>query len=359
MAGEGLEEAAMAFDVEIGNATKAAPVDNGGSDRPTEVMFANVGELEVDEDSPARGGGDDTPLKGERKIKAEVDPEDEEVDPDADPETDEEVDPDAEKDPEDEDEPGPLDDVFEVTVDGNREEVSLREALDGYIRKTTFDRRMGELGNVKAEIRNEAAKVIADRKKYIGLIEDLEQTLQMVVPQEPNWVEEYKKDPEGAAVLQQKYNALKQQLTALGNKKKEASDEGAQQDDEDYKAYVRDEGKKIMQNNPLWKDEKVMKRDVDRMAQTAAAAGFTDEEIKSVVDSRMVTILLKAAKYDRLQENAPKPIRRGKAKPVSSGAGGNRAAPRGGDRAMADLRKTGSVNDAARVFTNILNPRKR
>lgn len=354
---DGLEEAAMAFDTAIGNTAKAAPVEKGGNDRPTEVMFANVGELEIDEDSPAVGGGDELPVEGERKpAKPPVD-EDDEVDPEADPEADAEADEDAEKDPDEED--GPLDDVFEVTVDGNREEVSLREALDGYIRKETFDRRMGELSNVKAEIRNEAVKVLEDRKKYVGLIEELEQVLSLVVPKEPNWIEEYKRDPEGAARMQQNYNALKGQLDALRAKKSEVNEEGKQADEEDYKAYVREENRKIMGNNPMWKDPKIMERDTDRMAKTAAAAGFTADEIKGVVDSRMITILLKAAKYDRLQESTPKPVRRGKAKPVSSGAGGKSAAPRGGDRAMADLRKTGSVDAAARVFTNILNPKGR
>jgi len=363
MAGEGLEQAAQAFDVAIGN---AEPVARGGDapkddTLPTETMFGNMGDLEVDEDSPARGGGDDIPLKGEKRQKPTVleDDNDDVEDGDQDgPEADDdESEGEGEGDGED-DEDGPLSDVFEVTVDGERTEVSLREALDGYIRQETFHRRLSELANVKDAMRAEGAQLVADRKKYVDLIGQMEETIKLLIPAEPNWDELYSADPKGARELQKKYDGLKGQLSHLENEKKRVQDENAKKDADEYAAYVDRENKRIAANNPTWKDEKVKMRDLNRMADTAKAAGFSMEEVQSIVDSRMVTILLKAAKYDRLQEKQPKPIRRGK-KPMSQGAGTSRTAPRGNSQAQKQLQRTGSVEAAAAVFSDIISPRRR
>lgn len=364
MAGEGLEQAAQAFDVAIGNSS-GEPVARGGDapkdTQPTETMFGDVGVLEVDEDSPAVGGGDDIPLKGEKKVKQPVQEEDEDDDDDA-GEDDPEADDDGAEDEndggeEDEDEDTPLNDVFEITVDGERQEVTLREALDGYIRQKTFHQRLSELAEVKEAMRHQGAELIADRKKYVGLIEQMEQTINLLLPNEPNWDELYANDPKGARELQKKYDGLKAQLSNLDGEKKRVQEENAKKDAEEYAAYVERENRRIAANNPLWKDEKVKMRDLNRMADTAKAAGFSMDEIQSVVDSRMVTILLKAAKYDRLQEKQPKPIRRGK-KPMSQGAGTTRTAPRGKSQAMKQLQRSGSVEAAAAVFSDIIAPRR-
>jgi hypothetical protein len=353
MAGEGFEEAALAFDQDSGAAPARSEKAPSG---PVEALFGNVGVL--DDDSPA-AGGDDMPVKTRTKAPvAEFGPDDGDDDPnledlEGDENVEEDVDPAKKEDEDDED----VDDIYEVMIDGEKAEVPLREALDGYIRMETFHRRMSYLNDVKAEVAARAQEVVQIQSKYTDLVETMQKHLEMLTPKEPDWDAEYARDPQGARALQKKYEEYKTTMAALEAEKARVKAEQDGQLSRESADYIKAENRKILANNPSWKDEKIMQRDLSLMSKTAETAGFTKEEISSITDSRMVTVLLKAAKYDRLQEKKPKPVRRG-SKPISSGAGTTRTAPKGG-QAMKQLQRTGSVDAAASVFTNLISPNRR
>lgn len=362
----GLEQAAAAFETAITGGTSS---EKGGekSSAPTESMFDNLGMLEVDEESPAKGGGDDDePVTKTKKAKAEVveteedgddDAEDGDDAPDDDADADAEAGDEDEKDADEDEGDERLSDVYEVTVEGQRAEVTLKEALEGYVRTETFHRRLNYLNDVKQEMAAEAQQLLADRQKYIDGLNTLQTYIEKVIPAEPNWEEEYARDPKAAAAFQKRYNAIKEELKGIEAEKSRVLKEEEEQNNKSTQDYVKQENSKILANNPTWKDEKVMKRDVDSMAETAFKAGFTEEEVRSIKDSRMVTILLKAAKYDRIKASAPKPVRRGN-KPTKPGAGSTRTAP-SGNKAMKQLSRTGSIDAAAAVFDGIINPRRK
>lgn len=367
---DSLEQAAMAFDTALGNTAPSEP-SSASSGRPTETLFNNLGDLEVDDESPARGGGDGSD-EGLPKARAKK-PAPEEVDEDVDQmfenlveEGDGEEQQDGEDDPEQgEDDPEKKDDeeeeddsdVFEVTVDGERVEVSLREALDGYIRNETFHRRLSKLNEIQDVVKGEAAKVIEQRQKYSGLIEQMQAHLDQLIPAEPNWDEEYARDPKTARELEKKFAQIKSTRAALEAEKAKVSQEQKEQDEAALKEFIAENNVKIIQNNPTWKDPKVMERDLTSMMKTGLKAGFSEDEIREVYDHRMITVLLKAAKFDRLQENKPKPIRRG-GKPMKPGAGSKSTAPKV-STAMSSLSRTGSVDDAASVMYSLINPKSK
>jgi hypothetical protein len=93
------------------------------------------------------------------------------------------------------------------------------------------------------------------------------------------------------------------------------------------------------------------------MKQTARQEGFSDEEVATVYDSRMLRILQKASKYDRMMAARPRPINKGGKRTVAPGAGNGktrRTAPKGIDRAQKDHARVGSVESAAKVFEKFL-----
>lgn len=360
---DAFEAAALAFDTDSGIAPKSSSKSESSA-RPVESMFGSLGDLDADSDI---AGGDELEAPGEvkeakkvvKKAPAEDDEGDDELD-ELEDEGDEGDDEDGDEDDADEDESKAKkadeeddSDVYEVTVDGERAEVTLKEALNGYVRQETFHRRLNWLNDVKQEVHKEAIAVMEDRKTYADKLSALQKQLDLLVPQEPNWAEEYKKDPVAAEVLQKQFASYKTQREAIDAEEKRVRDEQAKSDEKAMADYANAENAKILRNNPSWKDEKVMQRDVQSMAETARKAGFTEEEIANTKDSRMVQILLKAAKYDRLTANKPKPIRKGKT-PVQPGAGSKRTAPKGLAQAQRALQRSGSVDDAANVFTQII-----
>src|SRR4249920_69913 len=117
-----MDSAAQAFDADIQSEAPARQSPGPKKDiteGPPERLFENVGELEVDEESPAKGGGDDdedpSPKTGEDDEEAD------DEDPDA---TGDEGDDDEEVDP---DEKAFFEQEVEVIVDGKEKKVSLRE----------------------------------------------------------------------------------------------------------------------------------------------------------------------------------------------------------------------------------------
>lgn len=362
-----LAGAALAFDANMGSSVSARhDDDNSGA---VESMFGNLGQL--DGDSPEAGGDALPDPKPRRQVRQQVEDEDEEdlvqkelygdEDEDEDDQNgdenadeDEEDDTKAKKADEDDDE-----DRYEVMIDGERHEVGLREALDGYIRTKTFNQRMDQVNQAKTIIREEARTVIEQRQKYASMIDDMAAHLDALVPKEPDWAEEYKKDPAAAAALQKQYQDFNKHRGALVEERKRVYAEQVAEDEKNMAAYTAAENEKILNNFPKWReDPKVMQSELVAMSETAKKAGFTEEEVLGTKDSRMITILHKAMKYDRIVANRPKPLPKGKT-PVKPGSGGNRVGPRGGDKAMSNLRRTGSVEDAAAVFANAISPPKR
>lgn len=366
---DGLENAASAFSDVISGATDSPAPKEQRASGPVESMFDNLGVMEVDDESPAAGGGDrsaDPKPKVERKpAVAEIEdegeeslelPEDGEDDGEgegADEEGNEEGQ-DDEEGVEDEDQ-----DVYEVTVDGERVEVGIREALDGYIRQETFNRRLNSLNGFRDELAQHANKVLEQRNSYVKKLEEVDQVIKALIPAEPNWAEEYKKDPEGAAILQKNYNDFQAILAHIGKEKSAISEEERKDNEEAQRNYLARENARILQNHPHWKDEKVRMRDLSAMADTAIKAGFSEEEVLGTTDSRMISLLFKAMKYDRLQANKPKPIRKAGNKPASPGAGSRGTAPKALKSASQQLRKTGSVEDAASVMATLITPSRR
>ena len=90
------------------------------------------------------------------------------------------------------------------------------------------------------------------------------------------------------------------------------------------------------------------------MKKTAMSAGFSEKEVDTVYDHRMLTILRKASKYDRMMASKPKP-NKPVVKSLSPGNANRQAVPKEQAKASQRLRKTGSLEDAASVFQTFLD----
>jgi hypothetical protein len=93
------------------------------------------------------------------------------------------------------------------------------------------------------------------------------------------------------------------------------------------------------------------------MRRTAMAAGFSEGEVATVYDPRMLTVLLKASKYDRMMATRPKAVIPGKGKTLTPGA----ATPLSGngrrsglDDSQRQLARSGKLSDAVDVFRRLL-----
>jgi hypothetical protein len=350
----GIDSAASAFLSDLGGAAprRASTTDDTG---PRETLFENNDELEEDEDEagPEDGdAGEDGDEEDGEAGEGEDGAEGEEGD---DPDDDEGAD--DEDGDEDEAEGLDLSAEVSVTVDGEEVKVPLKEALDGYIRTETFHKRLNLLNEAKSVIIKQAGEVAQTRQQYIEGLEALTEQLDLIQPKEPDWDALYREDPAGARELETKWKAYKEQRAALEESKTKAKEEQQKEYASNLQQYVQAEEIKLLRAVPEWNDTNTRQKESASMRKTALAVGYTEKELAELYDSRAVLILRKAAAYDRMTANKPKPTKVvGKRPVVTPGAGrpAKATAQRGGDRAMKQLSRTGSVQDAANVFAKFI-----
>jgi hypothetical protein len=107
---------------------------------------------------------------------------------------------------------------------------------------------------------------------------------------------------------------------------------------------------------PDWKDPKKAKAEKALVIESAKAAGFTDEDLKSVYDHRLVLLLRKAAMYDQMvsKRQGIKPVVNNGPRTAKPGAAGRVSTTTEGVRAKQRLAKTGRIDDAASAIELLL-----
>ena len=218
------------------------------------------------------------------------------------------------------DEDGDDSDRYEVTIDGQKQEVSLREALDGYIRTETFHQRMDQVRSAARELEQQQQQLAQGWSIWNQARAEYEEDLANLVPREPNWDEEFAKDPRAAHAQQKVFQIIYGKLAQSRQLRADRNAYEAQEADRRLEKYAVDGFSKfVMDHIKVMPDEVTLKKNISSMRRTASAAGFSDLEVATVYDPRMLDILWKASKYDRMKAGSPKPVVTGKGSSLPPG----------------------------------------
>ena len=248
-----------------------------------------------------------------------------------------------------------LNQIVAVNVDGQRAEVSLQEALNGYVRSETFHRRLNQLQEVSQTIERERAELTQGRQYYADMIPALMQQLYSLQPQEPDWDKLYAEDATSAAQLERQWRSYREKVQALAQEHQRTVAEQQREQARQQAIFEDAQRRQLSQWVPEWTDNKRWDRDRKSMIRTAQAVGYSEAELGELRDARPTMILLWASRYLELMRNKPKPARtqQGALRPGAISQRG--AAPNGLGRAEKRLQRSGSVRDAARAFEEDLN----
>lgn len=244
---------------------------------------------------------------------------------------------------------------FEIQVDGQPLEVSLDEALRGYVREKTFHQRMNKVAEARQAVEGEAAQTAQVRQHYIQQCEHVAKVLQEVLPPQPNWDEEFQRDPRAAHERQKAYAAIYGKVHELNSQAQAAEAQARQEYDRKSQEYAVGQFTEFVTEANI-PDEKVLNERLTRMRAYGRRMGFSEGELATVYDKRMLRVLDHAAKYDQAMAARPKAVIPGKGKTLTPGVAtpaGN-ATRRSLDDAQQRLAKTGRLDDAASVFQRLL-----
>jgi hypothetical protein len=320
----------------------------------------DVDAPDEDKDEADDEGADEEELDGADSSDSEDDADDDEESLEDDEEEFEESEDDADDvDDEDDDEaPEPAAQTYKVKVDGEEIEVSLDEALSGYMRQQAFTKKTQAVAEERRAAQEAQEGLRAAREQYAAGLQKLEQILQSAAPPEPDWDKVQKGDRAEVqrAALWQKYQKDSEAL----QKEQQATLQSQQAEFQQELARRREvEMDLLLAQVPEWATdrEKAQAEQRQLVEHFNENYGYQPEEIGNIVDHRAIVIMRKAMLYDQLdaKRKGAKPKQK-KAPVLEPGAKKPRVtkSKKKSNKARQRLTNTGSIHDAAELLFDLV-----
>ena len=250
----------------------------------------------------------------------------------------------------------PAEQLFTVKVNGRDQQVPLNELLRGYSGQAYIQQRMQEVASAKQQL-DEFSQVLATERQQVAQLAKALQTGQIPMrPPEPPSDELLARDPIGFVEARHRYEkevaAFQQGQYAM----QEMSARQAKAEEQAHQARLMQEQQRLAQVIPAFaKPETAAKVKQDLLAAGQEVYGFELDELRSVADHRMLRVLHDAAQYRRIMGTKvgdKQPSQAPKTPVIKPGV---KAAPQAskrvkGEKAKAQMKRTGSVDDVARFL---------
>ena len=245
---------------------------------------------------------------------------------------------------------------FEITADGETFHVTIDEALKGYSREQTFHKRLAQLNQFSQELEGNRTYLQQNWAQWDKARRDYEEDVANMLPPEPNWDQEFATDAVMAHAKQKVYQTIYGKLASSQQARAQREAQAQQERDRQVQDYAVKGFSKFVMDNKI-PDEPTLKKNLQSMRRTAAAAGFNEYEVATVYDPRMLTVLLKASRYDRMMAARPRAVIPGKGRTLLPGAAtplsGN-GQRKGLDEALRRQASSGTLDATAEVFRRLL-----
>ena len=307
------------------------------------MMNPEQGQSEIDEAQPAEESEEDT--------EAAASAEDESGVEDALEEESAEEQSEESEEPEEEEQ----EQTFTVKVDGKKVSVTLQELQDGYSRTQDYTRKVQKVVDERKHIEQEAATIRAERQQYAQLLGALQAQLQAAEPQ-VDLERLYHEDPIEWVRQKEVLRERQDKAYAIQAEQQRLSQLSLQEQQRAMEAHLENQRDALLAALPEWRDPKKAKADKALVMESAKSVGFTDDDLKSVYDHRLVLLLRKAAMYDQMVSKRQdiKPVVNNGPRPAKPGAAGRVSTTTESTRAKQRLAKTGRVDDAASAIELLL-----
>jgi len=329
--------------------------------QPGSIMEAQevlLGLMESEEEKPE--AEEATPTEEEESTEETQDESLEE-------ESEEEAEEESEEESEESDEEVEEELLYAVTVNGEEQEVSLEELMKGYSRQSDYTRKTQELSNdrkgmeeLQQKYNSEMAQIQTERQQYTEYLNQIVEKSMGGLDKYANldWDRLKESDPIEYITKREEYREAQEKIQSMRNEQAVAQQKQAEETKQLHASMVFEEHKKLVSAMPEWGEPEKQKELAADVRKYALGQGFSEEELSSLVDHRSVLVLMKAAKFDAMDnadikskklKNKPKVIRAGKGKTKGENSKSKRAAK------MKRLQSSGHVDDAASILEDLYN----
>ena len=245
--------------------------------------------------------------------------------------------------------------TFTVKVDGKEVSVTLDELQKGYSRTQDYTRKTQQIAEVRKQVEQETHAVRAEREQYAQLLGALQTQLQSSEPQ-IDLERLYHEDPIEWVRQKEVMRERQEKLGAIQSEQQRLYQVSQYEQQRAMEAQLASQQEALLAALPDWKDPKKAKAEKALVIESAKAAGFTDEDLKSVYDHRLVLLLRKAALFDQMvsKRQGIKPVVNNGPRTAKPGAAGRVSTTTESVRAKQRLAKTGRIDDAASAIELLL-----
>jgi hypothetical protein len=238
-------------------------------------------------------------------------------------------------------------------------EVEEDEAYNGYLRLQDYTRKSQANAELRRKAEAEAEEARKARELYAKQLEEAETFLNAVAPKEPDWVAlRAKLNPADYAQARDQWDYVNAARKTIDENKAKVEADRQRETEAKLRAYAEQEAEKLLEVVPEWQDPAKANQGKRELVQWLQSKGYADEEIKSVVDHRLIANLRDAMLYEKSRRNAPAPV-------VKQKDGSRKVAPPGPPekprtpadartRDLARLKKSGKLSDAAVAFQHFV-----
>lgn len=311
------------------------------------VFEGLLSEEENGESTETQNEDDDQPEQVESEEGSEESDEPEEVEGDEDEDA-EEV----------EDEPSPKPRTIKIkNADGSDGEVDEVEAGKGYMRTADYTRKTQAHAEVVKKFNNEELPAVrAERQKLVERLTKVEETYKALLPSEPDWDRLRAEQPEEFANTWAAWQQYQSRLESISKEKAEAQQKIDEDNMRQISDFVKAERERLIEAVPSWKDETIAKKEKADMVEFALKSGFTEEQLKPLVDHKVLVLLRKAMLFDRAQSAKPAVQQKiNRVKTATPGPARKAAKASESTRALQRLAKTGKREDVQAAFEKMLD----
>ena len=338
---------------------QTAPLPEPGS--ITEAQSAFLGLMEPEEVKPETEESAPTEDVEESTEETQDEPLEEEVLE----EESEEEETEEEESEEDESEEEP--EVYAVKVDGEELEVSLDELMQGYSRHSDYTRKTQELASQREQMTqlqqqwaNEISQAQAERQQYMEAIGQFVQQSMAGLEQYANvdWESLRDEDPIAFVTKKEEFRDAQERVRQAQAQQGVEAEKQKQEFAKIKQMALQEEHKKLVAAVPEWNEPEKRGELAKELSSYALSQGFKQEELQELIDHRSLIVLMKAQKYDALQNSDVKAKKiKNKPKVIRSGKGTNKKSDTDKAKRIASmkrLKESGHVNDSVSLFEDFV-----
>ena len=263
------------------------------------------------------------------------------------------------EEPEQESESEPDDEpTYSVKVAGEEKELTLTELKTLAQQGADYTKKTQQVAEQRKALEAESVAIDQARQLRDAYAERLQAMEQLLSSPEQSENLEYLKesDPIGYAVKVAELSQQKEQLQAIQAERYRIAEQQQAEQQHALQGYIAQQAARLSEVLPEYSDPVKGEALRSELRTFAKDIGFTDQELSMVRDSRQVLALHKAMLYDKLQKSKPDVNKRVNeaTKTIKSG---NSVKPVTSDqvkRQQAQLKNSGKVRDAAKLFESFL-----